>query len=461
MDRRSYLATAGASLPLLGGCLQFSGGQGSSDRDAARFTPAEAPGDPADIGTVSTANGWTQVARDSKNTRFSGAEPLEGRSDIVWRAFGDQGTYQPVVGEDVYVTERRTDGAAVAVDDADGSVIWENRSLPPVRWPATVDGDSLFVVARTEANEVSLHSLDTGEGVEQWVRTRDVTASSADHLLGPAVRDGTVYLGTDTGVAAFDSASGDPDWTTTLGDHTVEYDGGGRVTVWSKPAVGANEVYVFDRNRAPRDGDLPVFALDAESGTRTWTARINLSDGWRPAVPYPVVGRKHVFAAVEQADGLGFEGTGASASALRICAVDRSSGDLAWEWKLRGSLSPLAYADGYLFVATWDGNAARLRVVDVENETVSWSHRTEVGRIGAPTVTPAHVFIAQGPELVALSTSDGAVAWKLSLKEALQRFEHPRSTMSVGDPVVADEALYVRIGGVDSTTKPTRLLAVR
>jgi hypothetical protein len=112
----------------------------------------------------------------------------------------------------------------------------------------------------------ALYALNAVTGAEEWSYTTGYTTGS------PAVANGVVYIGSDTGVHALNAATGAEEWSNTTGD-----------SYFSSPAVangavyiGADHVYAFGlpgRTRAvsrPASGQLhPNYALHPQNSTNS------------------------------------------------------------------------------------------------------------------------------------------------------------------------------------------------
>ncbi len=440
MYRRTALAAIGGVAGGVAGCL---GSTWSDSRDPGEQTPS--PEDSAPAGT------WPQVARDARNTRHA-PDAFGPRDDaaVEWSSLGDRPVYPPVVDDGLYLTEAWTGGTALALAPDDGATRWSNADLPPIRWAPALHEDRMLVVTRAAGNVVRLHALDTATGDEAWVREEGITASIGEHPpMGPTVRDGTVYLGSNRGVVACDAATGAVEWTATLGKHVVEADGGPTWrTDWATPAVTADRAFTFDTND-PHGRTREVYAVDRATGDRAWTAELDVGDGWS-LKGHAVAGQEHVFvSALDAHVGLTGDDSDWSGSE-RLFALDAATGDVAWTWDLaRKTLSPPAYADGTLYVGEWypDADTGRLHAVDAAGGIVNWTYRTDASGVRSPTVAGDTVYVVQGEAVAAIATDDGTRRWQLDIGT------HP------GSPVVVGDALYV-------TTEPrrgedSRLLAIR
>lgn len=423
MRRRTVLAATGGVLSGSAGCLRAPG-RGAESESGSTANPDDTGASP---GT------WSQVAHDSRHTRHPpDAQGPRDAAEISWRALGDRAVYPPVVADDLYLTEAWGGGTALSLAAADGAERWSNGALPPMRWAPALHEDRLFVVTREAGNVVRLHALDTGTGDQAWVTETGITASSGQHPpAGPTLADGSVYLPSNRGVVACEAATGDVEWTATLGEHVVDTeDGPTWRTDWAKPAVTDHRVFTFDTNENYRT-TRAVFAVDRATGTRTWTAELAVGDGWY-LTGHAVVGADHVFvSAVKPAVSVGQESVEAGAG--RLFALDVATGDVAWDWtRPRETLAPPAYADGTLYVGTAETatDTYRVHALAASDGRTRWTHRAD-DAVPTPTVTSDTVYLSQGSALVALATTDGTPRWRVDVGSRL------------GSPVVVGETAYV------------------
>jgi len=399
-----------------------------------------------DLTTTAGPGVWPQLAHDARNTSYApGAAPPRDEIRIAWKGLGERAVFQPVANRDLYVTGRE---AVMSFDSTGGSENWTNSALPQMRWATALHDDRMLVITREKGNVVRLHALDTTSGDQLWVREEGITASSGGHpLIGPTVRDGAVYIGSDRGVIKCDAVTGEIDWTATLGPDVVETeDGPTWDTNWATPAVDENRVYTFDLNDAHRRRE--VYAVDRETGDRDWTAQLELSDEWT-LEGYVVAGNETVFVMALEPQVSALSGNSGWSGTQRIYALDAGSGEITWQWEPRGkTLAPPAYAEGILFVGTVhpDTETGRLHAVDATDRSILWTYQTESGGIGSPAVTGGGIYFSQGEELAAVAVQDGSLNWRLSFDNR------------VSAPILAEDTVYALTGSDES---PNHLVAIR
>ena len=157
------------------------------------------------------------------------------------------------VGADLVITSS-TEGNTYALDRETGDEVWS----VPIRskGPAIADG-TVYVGHDT------LYALDLESGDEQWTYSDSLTNTS------PAIADGTLYIGNSirddehrNHLTAIDASTGDPEWQTPLEKRPRE-----------PPVVTDEAVYVTDSESAydPDDALGRVTALDRDTGDELWS----------------------------------------------------------------------------------------------------------------------------------------------------------------------------------------------
>ena len=136
--------------------------------------------------------------------------------------------------------------------DREGTVQWSHEVPDPTpgasgvfRSPAVVDGAVYF----TTVDEGAVYAYTT-DGDQRWRRELDADGVPA----GPAVADGTMFVGSETGLHAV-STDGDGRWTAPVGE------------VSTTPTGGIGTVYVTGYTEDTRTF---VAAVDADSGEVDW-----------------------------------------------------------------------------------------------------------------------------------------------------------------------------------------------
>lgn len=408
MRRRTVLATTGGGLTSgIAGCLSPPR-RGSGDRNGGNTSPAD---------TI-PAGTWPQVGYDSQNTRHTpDARGPRDDATIAWASLGDRPVYPPVVDDALYFTEAWTGGTAFALSTGDGEERWSNADLPPMRWAPALHKDLMLVITREEGNVVRLHALETANGTQAWVRKEGITASIGDHPpISPTIRDGSVYIGSNRGVIRCDAATGDIEWTATLGPHVVETDDGPTWrTDWAKPAVTADRVFTFDMNESYR-ATREVYAIDRSSGDHEWTAELEVGDDW--SLSGHVVAGSDLIYVTANKPTVSFAGSDSMRPGDgRLFALDPTSGEVVWDWQRSDrTLSPPAYAAGSLYLVEHDpvAETQQVHALTASEGANRWTYQA-VNVFTIPTVASDTVFISHGNALDAVAASDGSRRWRLDV----------------------------------------------
>ncbi|MFC6764910.1 PQQ-binding-like beta-propeller repeat protein [Natrinema soli] len=276
-NRRSVLA-AGAAFTMSGIASTVTGSEG--------VDAAELP-DPGIDPNPGMDEDWASFAGDAGHARYiADGHEFDGKAlEAAWSVDHDGAV---AVADDVVYTT--TADGVVALDAADGSVIWENidvdadapavagetvyldggeivalnRENGSVRWKSelgpeewtgshTVAYDGVFVVV-----DSTLYALEADDGSVRWRKESAVVESSdgdkheSGFITGAAAANGVVYAGTETGTFAFDPATGEAVW---------------RDKTWSTSITGQSIYATETAVLLERSG--PELALyDAQTGER-------------------------------------------------------------------------------------------------------------------------------------------------------------------------------------------------
>ena len=288
----------------------------------------------------------------SQNKNVYALEAASGQ--MLWKYEAEDEVIYPVsVSEHIVHV---VDGPYVyALEGSSGEMLWGNKMDVPASFSPVLADGMLFV------NSLSgyLHALDASTGEEVWRHRADEESYSLTSVGGkvydqvfsvPAVVNGVVYFGTDSGhVRALDATTGDVLW---------EYLASSEVA--QTPVVEAGIVYAAGR---PSGGLL--HALDAESGELLW----EYAPG--EGADYVEVDGDRVYA-----DGQGGF----------IYALDARSGELQWKEIGRSFGSPML-SDGVVYAThvaqTQDGFVGGVSALDAETGAILWKYDTDVG-LGPP-----------------------------------------------------------------------------
>jgi outer membrane protein assembly factor BamB len=232
----------------------------------------------------------------------------------------------------------------------------------------------------------------TGSGAlatRPWTFT---TASSVD--ASPAIADGVVYVGDDSGeFFALSAATGRVRWERMIGG-----------AIFSTAAVANGTVFFGDDNRN-------VYALNAETGAARWTT---LTSGGVDSSPAVAGGSVYV--------GNGFND---------IYALNAATGAVRWIRPTDNDVnsSPVIY-HGTLYVGSDDDNVYALNPL---TGGVRWTRLTGGAVNSSPAVSDGTVYVGSDDgKVYALNAGTGAIEWTTPTGGAVD-----------SSPAVSDGTVYI------------------
>lgn len=251
-----------------------------------------------------------------------------------------------------------------------------------------------------------------------------------------------LYSANSWGVYAVNPESGEQQWHTELdppGD-TVSYPG--------FVDVGGDRVYTKSFNE--------VLAIDANTGTRRWTTKMDSGEPKLRATAGNVYASTETVSAINASTGnttwtsptaqyqfsrptLVNETVYVGTKGGFVSALDSQDGHEYWQSEL-GSIRVVepTVVDGTVYVGGSTTSSGVLAAVDAEDGVIKWRVSTEpVGLGQAPAVSEDAVFVGcfgedQG-HLVAHERADGTHRWSFN----------PPGSWLVGQPVATDGVVYV------------------
>lgn len=326
-------------------------------------------------------------------------------------------------------------GEIAMVSENTGTVFWKRTGLGKFSGSPAVEGARLLAATLTG----HVYAFDISDGRTLW----DWTAPGGHPAIwsSPIVALATGYVvllgvGSQYGdhplepgrVVALDLGSGQAAWTLCVEANCAP--GGG---VWSSVAVdGAGRGFVGTGN--PDDG---VIAFDVATGQRLWATSLNADQGRDLDVgATPIVlslsGREMV--AVGSNGGVFAELDASSGSVIWSKALVAGSA-------VHGLIASPAYDGESLYVASASPPTGMF-ALDPQTGRMRWQHRTNLPVYSAPAVGDGVVIFGTGDVfgdahqggLLALSASDGAVLWSYDAHSSV--FSAPAivaTTLLVGD----------------------------
>jgi outer membrane protein assembly factor BamB len=191
----------------------------------------------------------------------------------------------------------------------------------------------------------------------------------------PAVADGSVYVGNDSGmVYALHASTGDLRWIASTGHNAI----------FGCLAVAGRTLYAGSNSRRG------LYALDTTQGGIRW--HHPTGDGVRSGIT--------------AADGIVYF----SSMDNNVYAADAATGKSRWRFATGGSVqSTPAVANGAVYVGSSDYH---LYALDASSERIRWKTLTGGYISSSPTVVDGAVYIGSGDRYVyALDAATGSISW--------------------------------------------------
>ncbi len=236
----------------------------------------------------------------------------------------------------------------------------------------------------------------------------------------PAVVNGRVFVGTNTGVTALSTTTGAVLWSKTF---SQPFD--------ASPAVFANVVYIASLSGS-------VYALNAATGATIWTQLVDSSGVYASPVIFNGVvylgGFGGSFYALQASTGKTLwtfattgviDGSAAIAKGMvyfgssngSIYALNATTGAMVWSYATGGKVeSTPAIANGVLYIGSDDGKVYAISTADSGPGQMLWSYTTNGAIYAGPAVAGGLVYIGSADgSLYALNAHSGALVWNNGL----------------------------------------------
>ncbi|QLG60340.1 outer membrane protein assembly factor BamB family protein [Halorarum salinum] len=300
-----------------------------------------------------------------------------------------------------------------AIDADSGEEAWSREighrfgSSSPVIADGTVyvgtNGDGPLIVSGPDDEEefeaCKFLALDADTGETQWEYREFGEKENVDS--SPAIADGRVYFLGETAVYAVDAETGDEVWTRSISTHSG-----------SSPAVVDGVVYYGAPTDGESEIPAQVWALDASSGETLWTAGIDdVSLRTSPAV---ADGTVYVAASsMRVCYGGGGDGEPECSGVTRgqLYALDAATGERRWTAEIKtDTRSSPAVADGVIYVGCRDGVSAVTTAGENAWRVAFESDREDGPYVkSSPAVIGGYVFIgASDGRLRAISATESS-----------------------------------------------------
>lgn len=327
---------------------------------------------------------WEQYQRDAQNTGGY-------MSDVTYDSWKYE-TEEPVLstavrsGDSVYFID--SSGRLYSVAASGGQTSWvKNRSSSLFKSPVI---SNLNVYFAERDGEVYAFKKS---GNARWnVDTRDMTISS------PAVKEGTVYVGTGNSVRALNEKDGSYIWEIDTGSNVIP------------PVTVADSLYVSSYEReAPTQPIGYIHSVNSASGSIDWTFS---EEG---VLSPPAVGERYLF--VGSTNG-------------EVYGLEKQSGEVNWRRSLGTVVSAPTLKDGTVYYGVQNETVYALNSTD---GTVKWKFNGSGRMSFSPAVVDGVVYANSDiGNVYALDAQKGEEVWSVSVEERVY-----------ASPTVAGETVYV------------------
>ncbi|WP_417318610.1 PQQ-binding-like beta-propeller repeat protein [Erythrobacter aureus] len=214
-------------------------------------------------------------------------------SDLKPSAFGGGASYDD--GK-VYMTDGA--GDVIALNAADGSVLWKVKPSGPLRGSPTIAFGSVFVM--TQDNQI--FALDASDGSIQWQESGSSTQAGVFGVAAPAAGQGTVIAGYSSGeLIAHRYENGRTLWADALARTSISTSVGSLTDIDADPIIDNGRVYALGQG-----GRMAAYEL--VTGQRIW--ELNLA-----GISTPAIAGEWIFALTDDA---------------RLLAIARTTGKIRW-----------------------------------------------------------------------------------------------------------------------------------
>lgn len=407
--RRAVLASA-AGLSL-SGCLGFGtpNDQPGNNKCGEQYIQPQSDGTLPEIDTD-----WPLPQYDARNSGSNPAVTSEqttcGRvrwiQELADEEDGVVGAATLLDGT-VYVSRREE---IVTVDAHTGAIQWSVSVPHEIRTAPTVTTDQVFI-----GTEMGVVAIDTATQTVGWntpVDDTDVdldTSSTRRGLVAgaPAVSDGRVFAGTYAGqFAALDAETGAIEWSVTtdvLPNQDAPAEDANKPIFDGTPAVGNGVVVIGNWNER-------LYAFDVGTGEELWT---------------------HKGASGYQISPTIVDDTVLATTQVDLTAHSLTDGSVQWRHRDDPGSVTLSAAvdDESIFVAAGDAYASlTVTALDRTDQSINW--RVPGRPQTSPSIDNQTVYLGLYGNLVAIDRDSGEVVWEMKMESVVS-----------GPPIVTDDAV--------------------
>jgi outer membrane protein assembly factor BamB len=205
-----------------------------------------------------------------------------------------------VEGDKLYATNGL--GDVVAMNAADGAVVWRKRPGGPLRGSPTLSGGNVYVVSQDN----QIFALRETDGSVAWTQSGTLEVSGVFGVAAPAAAQGTVVAGFSSGeLNAYRYENGRIVWQDALSRTSISTSVGTISDIDAEPVIDQGRVYAIGSGGR-------MVALELVTGQRVW--EINAS-----GIATPWLAGEWIFAVTDDA---------------RLLCIARATGKVRWATQL-------------------------------------------------------------------------------------------------------------------------------
>ncbi len=162
-------------------------------------------------------------------------------------------------------------GDVVAMNAADGAILWRIRPGGPMRGAPTVANGSVYVVSQDN----QLYALSQIDGAVQWTGQGSLESQGVFGVAAPAAGRGTIVAGFSSGeLNAYRYENGRTLWQETLSRTTLSTSVSSLADIDAEPVIDQNRVYAVGQGGR-------MVALELTTGRRLWEQNLaGISTPW-------------------------------------------------------------------------------------------------------------------------------------------------------------------------------------
>lgn len=205
-----------------------------------------------------------------------------------------------IEGDKLYATNGL--GDVVAMNAADGAVLWRKRPGGPLRGSPTLSGGNVYVVSQDN----QIFALRQSDGNVEWTQAGTLEVSGVFGVAAPAAAQGTIVAGFSSGeLNAYRYENGRIVWQDALSRTSISTSVGTISDIDAEPVIDQGRVYAIGSGGR-------MVALELVTGQRVW--EINAG-----GIATPWLAGEWIFAITDDA---------------RLLCVARATGKVRWATQL-------------------------------------------------------------------------------------------------------------------------------